>query len=130
MNASSSFERADGAGDCVVGPVRLKNSEGQYLTYGDGGFDFTSIKERAGHFDTEYGEGEAQNLIALFEKRHRIRLQLEIVPAEELLEQCDLCLDHVSTDEIYFSGTVFICELCRIKESNSRGARKAGKASL
>ena len=99
------------------GPVRLLNSQGQYLAQGNKEFMFTTDADRAMVF--EYDEGKAQKLVAFFADKKGIPLTIEYVEDPDVYEWCDNCKEMQLPHDTFFNGRTFLCLDCKIQSAGN-----------
>ena len=91
--------------------VRVRNSEGKYLTEEGGQLGFCSDIKRARIFDCRRDRVEHQ--LAYLRLMRGLVLEVEPVDPKEIHETCDCCGRLALSFQVYFDGKRYLCEQCR-----------------
>jgi hypothetical protein len=94
-------------------PIRviIRNPEGQYLTQGRKGWEFTRERTKAIVFD--FKEDHIAEHLALIRKAQGPALEAVAAEAAEIHETCDGCQRTVKAYEAFFDGNRLLCAACR-----------------
>lgn len=90
--------------------VVLRSPDGQYLSGGPAGWEFTSNLTDAAAFN--YLADQIETQLERIRKSHGIGLEAVHVAATDLCETCDRCEGTVLPTVAYFNGEQFLCPDC------------------
>jgi hypothetical protein len=97
--------------------VRVRNSEGKYLTEEGGHLGFCSDIQKARIFDCRRDRVEHQ--LAYLRLIRGLVLEVEPVDPKEIHETCDCCGRLALSFQMYFDGKRYLCEQCRNRSASN-----------
>lgn len=94
-------------------PIRviIRNPEGQYLSQGRKGWEFTRERSKAIVFD--FKEDHVAEHLALIRKAQGPALEAVSAEGAEIHETCDSCHRTIKAFEAFFDGHRILCPACR-----------------
>jgi len=96
--------------DPLAVKVRIRNSEGMYLTGGGSNSGFCDDASKALIFD--YLRHQVAEQLDEILRTRGIRLEAVPVEPAEVYETCDHCQKYVSAFDTFFDGKLFLCFEC------------------